>query len=77
MPTSYIDVDVKCPFYKYLRSRAVFCDLEDIENIQSVTLSFETKQKCEEFMRQRCCEKYKECQIYQILMKEKYPGYEK
>ena len=75
MPTSYIDVDVKCPFYKYLRNRGVFCDLEKVENIEFVTLSFETKKKCEEYMRQRCCEEYRECQIYRILMKEKYPDF--
>lgn len=72
MPGNFRDADVKCPFYKYIRGRAVFCDLEDLEGVHTVSLFFQTKKNFESYLTQRCCSDFKNCMLYLILSAYKY-----
>ena len=71
MPSgSYKQIEVKCPFYKYDDGkRRITC--EWIIDDSSLSLIYHNKADYETQMNVFCCEHYKKCEIYRLLM-EKY-----
>ena len=67
---SYWQVYVRCPFYQSDdgRSRSV---CEGVGDSSSVSLHFRKKSECETQLRVFCCDHYKKCEVYRMLM-EKY-----
>lgn len=72
MPGNFRDADVKCPFYKYIRDRSIFCDLGSIDGIRTIGLMFTQKRSLDEYISDRCVSNFKNCPVYQILMDAKY-----
>ena len=67
---SYLQVYIGCPFYKYDDGRRrITC--EGITEDSSLALIYRKKSDFETQIRVFCCEHYKRCEIYRILM-EKY-----
>ena len=67
---SYWQVYVRCPFYQSDDGRSrIIC--EGIGDSSSVSLHFRKKCECETQLRVFCCEHYKKCEVYRMLM-EKY-----
>ena len=71
MPSgSYKQIDVKCPFYKFDDGkRRITC--EGIIDDSSLALIFHNKHDYEMQIDTFCCELYKKCEIYRLLM-DKY-----
>lgn len=75
MPTmsSYMRVDVLCPFYKGdANNRRIIC--EGVVDRSTISLSFGSRK---DFITQTtvfCCQHYKKCEIYRMLMESKYDG---
>ena len=71
MPSgSYKQIDVKCPFYKFDDGkRRITC--EGIIDDSSLALIFHNKHDYEMQFDTFCCELYKKCEIYRLLM-DKY-----
>ena len=71
MPSgSYLQIDVRCPFYKYDDGvKRITC--EGIVEDSSLALIYRKKRDFETQIRVFCCEHYEKCEIYRILM-EKY-----
>lgn len=70
---SFRQVEVECPFYKYDDGkRRVTC--EGIVSDSSVALIFHNRQDYEKQMDVFCCHCFKNCEVYRMLMTEKYDG---
>ena len=71
MPSgSFKQVDVQCPFYKYDDGRRrITC--EGLIDKSSIVLSYLTRNDYDTQLLVFCCEHYKKCEIYRVLM-EKY-----
>ena len=71
MPSgSYLQADVKCPFYKYDDGcRRITC--EGIMDDCVTALIYRKKEDFGIQIRVFCCEHYKKCEVYRMLM-EKY-----
>ena len=71
MPSgSYRQVDVQCPFYKYDDGkRRITC--EGIIEDSSLALIYHNKSDYEIQFNVFCCEHYKKCELYRLLM-DKY-----
>lgn len=69
MPTTYDDVDVKCPFFTSRSRRKIVCEgiTDDCVNIISFFAPSKANLHCEVY----CNDKFTYCEIYQML-KEKY-----
>lgn len=70
MPSgSFKQADVQCPFYKYDDgTRRVTC--EGIIDNSSLALIFHNKADYEIQMTVFCCEHYKKCEIYMMLIEK-------
>lgn len=67
---SFWQVYVQCPFYQSDDGKnRVLC--EGIGNSSHLSLYFRRRCDCENHLRVFCCEHYKKCEIYRMLM-EKY-----
>lgn len=67
---SFLQVYVECPFYKEDDARRrISC--EGIVDDSKITISFLRKRDFDIQMNTFCCEHYKKCEIYRMLM-EKY-----
>ena len=67
---SYRQVDVQCPFYKHDDGKQrITC--EGIVDDSSIALLYHRKADYEMQITSYCCEHYKKCEIYRILM-DKY-----
>ena len=71
MPSgSFRQVDVQCPFYKYDDGRRrITC--EGLIDKSSIALIYLTRRDYDIQLTTFCCEHYKKCEIYRVLM-EKY-----
>ncbi len=68
---SYRQADVDCPFFRFDDGRfRITC--EGIVDDSSTALIFHRKADYETQMRVFCCEHYKKCEIYRMLMENKY-----
>lgn len=71
MPSgSYMQVFVRCPFYKFDDGkRRITC--EGVIEDSSLALIFHNKEDYDTQITVFCCEHYKNCEVYGLLM-EKY-----
>lgn len=71
MPSgSFKQIDVQCPFYKYDDGRRrITC--EGLIDKSSIALIYLTRGDYDTQLLVFCCEHYKKCEIYRMLM-EKY-----
>lgn len=71
MPSgSYKQIEVKCPFYKFDDGkRRITC--EGIIDDSSLALIYHNKNDYQIQIDTFCCEHYKKCEVYKLLM-EKY-----
>lgn len=68
---SYRQVNVKCPFYKHDDNRwKVVC--EGIVDGSTLSLNFKDKGDFNQQMDIFCCDYYKNCEVYRMLMEAKY-----
>lgn len=62
---------VQCPFYRFDdKKRSITC--EGILDRSHITLSYQNGRDQRKQLEVFCCEHYKKCEIYRMLMKEKY-----
>lgn len=68
---SFQQVHVKCPFYRNDDSR---CKLscEGVIEGNTLTWSFQHKADLKQQMGIFCCEYYRNCEVYRMLMEAKY-----
>lgn len=71
MPSgSFRQIDVQCPFYKHDDGkRRITC--EGLVDRSSLSLTYLSKKDYEIQIETFCCEHYKKCEVYRMLM-EKY-----
>lgn len=64
--------DVQCPFYKCddAQRRRISC--EGIVDDSTLALYFQRKQGYDTQLKVFCCEHYKKCEVYKMLMEAKY-----
>lgn len=64
--------DVQCPFYKFddHQKRRIAC--EGIVDESTLALTYRHKKDYDTQLDVFCCEHYKKCEIYRMLMEEKY-----
>lgn len=64
-------VDAQCPFYKFddFNKRRISC--EGIVDNSTLALYFQRKRDYDTQLNVFCCEHYKKCEVYKMLM-EKY-----
>lgn len=74
MPTksSFLRVDVLCPFYKGDENRKIIC--EGIVDRSTISLSFGSKTDFDIQVNSFCCARYRYCEVYRMLMASKYDG---
>ena len=71
MAESYKQVFVVCPFYKWSDDkRKITC--EGITEDCSLTLNYKSKAAANHQLDSFCCDRYKKCGIYRLLMSDKY-----
>ena len=68
MPSgSYKQIEVQCPFYKYDDGKQrITC--EGLVDNSSLALIYQKKGDYEAQINVFCCEHYKKCEVYSILM---------
>lgn len=71
MAESFKQANVGCPFYKYDDGKnRITCEgLLGMSN-SSIILSFRRRKDFETQQNGYCCDKYRECSIYKMLMKK-------
>ena len=57
--------DVVCPYYKYEAPQLIYC--EGVEDKTALHLAFNTKSGKKEYMGRKCCAKWRQCLIAQML----------
>lgn len=64
--------DAQCPFYRFddFQRRRISC--EGIVDKSTLALYFQRKRDYEKQLSVFCCEHYKKCEIYRMLMEAKY-----
>lgn len=68
---SYIQADVGCPFYRYDDGRrTVAC--EGVTDGSIILQRYSRRSDWECQMRTFCCEHWQKCEIYRMLMENKY-----
>ena len=66
---SFKQVDVQCPFYKYDDGRRrITC--EGIIDKSSIALIYLTRKDYDMQFLAYCCENYKKCEVYRMLMQK-------
>jgi hypothetical protein len=72
MPSgSYKQIEVQCPFYKYDDGKQrITC--EGLVDNSSLALIYQKKGDYEAQINVFCCEHYKKCEVYRMLMESKY-----
>lgn len=72
MPSgSYKQIEVQCPFYKYDDGKQrITC--EGLVDNSSLALIYQKKGDYEAQINVFCCEYYKKCEVYKMLMESKY-----
>lgn len=76
MPTSRADTRVICPFYKYdensKKKQLYRITCEGIIEKSALILNYQRKADFLIQLETFCCEHYKRCEVYQMLMDAKY-----
>lgn len=68
---SYKQIEVQCPFYKYDDGKQrITC--EGLVDNSSLALIYQKRRDYETQMSVFCCEHYKRCEVYRMLMESKY-----
>ena len=69
-------VDAQCPFFKsdVATQKRILC--EGIVDRSTLALSFSRKKDYETQLSVFCCEHYKRCEVYNMIMKAKYDDYD-
>lgn len=68
---SFRQVDVQCPFYKSDDGRSgITC--EGFGDARSLIQTYRYKADYVKQMEVFCCERYKKCEVYRVLMATKY-----
>lgn len=72
MPSgSYKQIEVQCPFYKYDDGKQrITC--EGLVDNSSLALIYRNRSDYETQINVFCCEHYKRCEVYRMLMSAKY-----
>ena len=72
MPSgSYKQIEVQCPFYKYDDGKQrITC--EGLVDNSSLALIYRNRSDYETQIDVFCCEHYKKCEVYRMLMSAKY-----
>ena len=69
MPSgSFKQIDVQCPFYKYDKMKRITC--EGIIDDSNISLGFLNWRDYEIHLSAFCCEHYKKCEVYRMLMQK-------
>ena len=65
-------VDALCPFYKYDdgKKRRIIC--EGLVDKSTLALTYRHKDDYDTQLRVFCCEHYKKCEVYRMIMEAKY-----
>ena len=63
MDVSYLDKDVKCPFFKSVNFHARQIVCEGVDGAASTRLRFGTREKLEKYVAERCCTDYCLCPV--------------
>ena len=72
MPSgSYKQVAVLCPFFRTDDGKQVIV-CEGFGDSRSLTQTYRYKKQYETQMKVFCCEHYRNCEVYQLLMESKY-----
>lgn len=68
---SYKQIEVQCPFYKYDDGKQrITC--EGLVDNSSLALIYQKRRDYETQISVFCCEHYKRCEVYRMLMEAKY-----
>ncbi len=68
----YLDAYVVCPYFKRYHPQRLSITCEGVPKSSAANMMlFENGEKCYRYLRQRCCEDYRECPIARLLY-EKY-----
>ena len=72
MPSgSFKQVDIQCPFFRYDDGRRrIIC--EGVIEETSLSMLFLRQEDYDIQLRVFCCEHYKKCELYRMLMENKY-----
>ena len=65
-------VDAQCPFYRYDDHQAKRIVCEGIVDQSSLALNYHRKKDYETQLGVFCCEHFKNCEVYRMLMEAKY-----
>lgn len=57
--------DVVCPYYKYEAPQMIYC--EGVDDNTALHLAFDAKDRMKGYIKARCCNRWKECLIAQML----------
>lgn len=68
---SYIQVDIQCPFYKYDDGRRVVA-CEGVTDGSIISQRYRRRSDWESQVRTFCCEHWQKCEVYRMLMENKY-----
>ena len=60
--------DVVCPYYKYEAPQMIYC--EGVDETTALHLAFDAKDRMKAYIKARCCHRWKECLIAQMLNKK-------
>lgn len=68
---SYKQIEVQCPFYKYDDGKQrITC--EGLVDNSSLALIYQKRRDYETQISVFCCEHYKRCEVYRMIMEAKY-----
>lgn len=67
---SYIQTNVGCPFYQYDEGRRLVC--EGVFPDTKLSHLFRNSADCREQMRIFCCASFESCEVYRMLVENKY-----
>lgn len=71
MPNEFRQSFVQCPFYKYADGRRrITC--EGLIDKSSIALLYLTRRDYDTQLLSFCCDHYRKCEIYRMLMENKY-----
>ena len=72
MPVSYLDVNVKCPFFRFAEDSIRRISCEGITDASTLSQTFVSK---EDYLREieiHCASRYTYCELYNAIMEAKY-----
>lgn len=73
MPSgSYKQIEVQCPFYKYDDGKQRITCEGLVDEKSSIALIYQRRSDYNKQINLFCCEHYKKCEIYRMLMEAKY-----